>query len=92
MRRPGRDSRPRAFPPAWESWSDGTETVPVSATLASLHDVIQIALGWTDSHLYEFEIGEGSYGGPLFDKDHEVRRLYTARSLHRVVRRPVRPR
>lgn len=53
--------------------------MPVSATLASLHDVIQIALGWTDSHLYEFEIGEGSYGGPPLDEDHEVRRLYKAR-------------
>ena len=55
--------------------------VPVSATLASLHDIIQIAMGWTDSHLYEFEIGGRCYGEPLPDEDYEERRLYKARNL-----------
>lgn len=55
--------------------------MPVSATLASLHGVIQIVVGWTDSHLYEFRIGERCYGEPLSWEDHEVRRLYRARSL-----------
>ena len=55
--------------------------VPVSSTLASLHDIIQIAMGWTDSHLYEFEIGGRHYGEPLPGEDLEERRLYKARSL-----------
>ena len=32
--------------------------VPASITLDRLHDVIQIVMGWTDSHLHEFTIPE----------------------------------
>jgi len=35
--------------------------VPASITLDRLHDVIQIVMGWTDSHLHEFTIGKKSY-------------------------------
>jgi hypothetical protein len=35
--------------------------VPASITLDRLHDVIQIAMGWTDSHLHEFIIGNKRY-------------------------------
>ena len=35
--------------------------VPASITLDRLHDVIQIAMGWTDSHLHEFAIGNKRY-------------------------------
>ncbi len=35
--------------------------VPASITLDRLHDVIQIVMGWTDSHLYEFTIGNKRY-------------------------------
>ncbi len=38
--------------------------VPDTITLARLHQVLQIALGWTDSHLHEFEIGGTRYGIP----------------------------
>jgi hypothetical protein len=38
--------------------------VPDDITLARLHDAIQIAMGWTDSHLHQFEIGETRYGVP----------------------------
>lgn len=31
--------------------------VPASITLDRLHDVIQVVMGWTDSHLHEFTIG-----------------------------------
>ena len=31
--------------------------VPASIALASLHDVIQVAMGWENAHLYAFEIG-----------------------------------
>lgn len=35
--------------------------VPASITLDRLHDVIQIVMGWTDSHLHEFTIGNKRY-------------------------------
>ena len=38
--------------------------VPDTITLAALHHVIQIAMGWTDSHLHEFGIGGVRYGMP----------------------------
>lgn len=36
--------------------------VPSSITLARLHLVIQATMGWTNSHLYEFEVGDARYG------------------------------
>lgn len=35
--------------------------VPANITLDRLHDVIQIVMGWTDSHLHEFTIGNKRY-------------------------------
>ena len=35
--------------------------VPAAITLDRVHDVIQIVMGWTDSHLHEFTIGKKSY-------------------------------
>ena len=35
--------------------------VSSSITLDRLHDVIQITMGWTDSHLHEFTIGKKRY-------------------------------
>lgn len=35
--------------------------VPASITLDRLNDVIQIVMGWTDSHLHEFTIGKKQY-------------------------------
>ena len=58
-------------PPVWRRVD-----VPLSCTLAALHDVIQIAMGWTDSHLHEFTVGERVYGmgdpGWDFDDDRKV--------------------
>jgi len=36
--------------------------VPGSMTLARFHDVIQLCMGWSDSHLHQFIIGSKSYG------------------------------
>lgn len=36
--------------------------VPVSITLESLHDALQVAFGWTDSHLHGFEVRGVHYG------------------------------
>ncbi len=36
-------------------------------TLAQLHHIIQVTMGWEDAHLHQFEIGEDRYGLPLED-------------------------
>jgi len=43
--------------------------VPDTITLTRLHHVIQAAMGWTDTHLHEFEIGHRRYGVPDPDWD-----------------------
>jgi hypothetical protein len=35
--------------------------------LNRLHDVLQIVMGWTDSHLHQFRVGEVSYSLPSDD-------------------------
>ncbi|MFW5798210.1 MAG: plasmid pRiA4b ORF-3 family protein [Planctomycetota bacterium] len=45
-----------AKPPIWRKllvWSD--------CTLGQLHEIIQIAMGWTDSHLHEFRLRDRSH-------------------------------
>ena len=51
--------------------------VPLSSTLV-LHDVIQVAVGWTDSHMFEFVIGERVYGEPMPDDDFVDRHVFKA--------------
>lgn len=41
--------------------------LPSGMTLAEVHDVLQGALGWTDSHLHRFEADGISYGVPDLD-------------------------
>ena len=43
--------------------------VPGDMTLAGLHEVVQVAMGWTDSHLHEFEVNGARYGQPDPDWD-----------------------
>ena len=43
-------------PPIWRR-----VIVPESLTLANLHRVIQIAMGWTNSHLHEFQVSGERY-------------------------------
>ncbi len=40
--------------------------MPLSTTLEALHEAIQMTMGWTFSHLLEFEIDGRSYGDPSF--------------------------
>jgi len=50
--------------------------VPAAATLPELHDLLQVALGWTDSHLHAFETPDGlryTRPDPDFDDGDEVR-------------------
>jgi hypothetical protein len=55
--------------------------VPVSTTLMALHDVIQVAMGWTDSHLFEFRVGDRVYGMPMPDDAVFERKVFQARGL-----------
>ena len=38
--------------------------IAADATLADLHFVLQVVMGWTDSHLHSYEIGKVRYGVP----------------------------
>lgn len=46
-------------PPIWRRL-----LVPAGVTLEVLHDVLQGAMGWYDSHLHEFRIGQKRFGKP----------------------------
>lgn len=46
-------------PPIWRRL-----LVASSISLRKFHDTLQIAIGWTDSHLHMFLAGEDSYGFP----------------------------
>jgi hypothetical protein len=41
--------------------------VPAVVLLPELHDLLQAAIGWTDSHLHQFVAGDISYGMPDLD-------------------------
>ena len=43
--------------------------VPGEVSLAVLHEVVQASVGWTNSHLHEFEIAGRRYGIPDPDWD-----------------------
>jgi hypothetical protein len=43
--------------------------LPVSLNFAQMHEVLQAAFGWTDSHLHEFNVGGLIVGAPEFDED-----------------------
>ena len=51
-------------PPIWRRVN-----VPGRTTLADLHGVLQIALGWTNSHLHQFVVGREIFGMPGPDID-----------------------
>ncbi|MGB6352693.1 MAG: plasmid pRiA4b ORF-3 family protein [Steroidobacteraceae bacterium] len=36
--------------------------VPGQITLPQLHDLLQLVMGWTNSHLHSFEVGERTFG------------------------------
>ena len=55
--------------------------VPLSATLAALHDVIQVTMGWTDSHLHEFVVGGRVYGVPTPEDEIYEPKVYKAAAI-----------
>lgn len=55
--------------------------IPLSTTLATLHELIQAAMGWWDYHLYEFVIDDRVYGVPSPDDELYERKVYKAKAL-----------
>ena len=51
-------------PPIWRRL-----LLPRDLNFAQLHEVIQAAFGWTDSHLHQFIVGGLIVGAPEFDED-----------------------
>ncbi len=46
--------------------------VPGNSTLRKLHDILQIVMGWHDSHLHQFRIGGAYYGAAEYDEGGEM--------------------
>jgi len=62
-------------PPIWRRLE-----VPGNITLAKFHQVLQVAMGWTDSHLHQYIIANTYYGTPnpgfdLFGKTKNERKF-----------------
>ena len=58
--------------------------IPLSSTLLALHHIIQVTVGWIDSHLFEFGVGERVYTEHLPDlPDDEFfgRKVYNAAGI-----------
>jgi len=51
-------------PPIWRRVQVASNT-----PLGKLHEIIQQAMGWTNSHLHAFEIDEERYGPPGLDEE-----------------------
>jgi hypothetical protein len=51
-------------PPIWRRLQ-----LPVTATLADLHDAIQVLFGWDGDHLHLFEAGKQHYSDPFVSLD-----------------------
>jgi hypothetical protein len=49
----------RSKPPIWRRF-----LIASSVTLPELHDVLQIVMGWTNSHLHQFRAAGSEYGMP----------------------------
>lgn len=71
---PGQQSRETVYqlkvtllgtdPPVWRRF-----TIPSGVTLHRVHLVLQEVMGWTNSHLYRFEIGAKEYAEPHPDNE-----------------------
>ena len=53
-------------PPIWRRVQ-----VAGTITFAALHDVLQVAFGWTNSHLHQFIVDETYYGDPEDYEDYD---------------------
>jgi Plasmid pRiA4b ORF-3-like protein len=51
-------------PPIWRRLQ-----VMGNTSLANLHWIVQLAMGWTNSHLHQFLVGEQYYSDPAFEPE-----------------------
>ncbi|MDP9314400.1 MAG: plasmid pRiA4b ORF-3 family protein [Chloroflexota bacterium] len=61
-------------PPIWRRIQ-----VPATVTLGQLHRILQVVMGWTDSHLHQFIVGDSYYGIPDPEWAREVKHEQRAR-------------
>lgn len=54
----------RSKPPIWRRI-----LVPADTKLSRLHNILQVAMGWTNSHLHMFRVGKTHFGVPSADLD-----------------------
>jgi hypothetical protein len=54
-------------PPAWRRM-----VIPAGYTLDRVHEVIQAAMGWQDSHLHRFRITDREYGPAYLDDELDI--------------------
>ena len=52
--------------------------MPLSTTLEALHEAIQMTMGWTFSHLWEFDLDGRCYGDPSFREFDDEPPIYKA--------------
>jgi len=71
-------------PPIWRMVE-----VPTSVTLKVLHDIVQVAMGWFDYHLWEMVIGGETYGLPMDEDWGTASRKPASRTRLRDVLQPV---
>jgi Plasmid pRiA4b ORF-3-like protein len=45
--------------------------VPTGVKMSKLHDILQSAMGWTDSHMHSFTVGDVSYGMCFEDSEED---------------------
>lgn len=57
----------RILPAIWRRLS-----LPADTPLAVLHDILQEAMGWTNSHLHLFAVGERQFSDPSFEWEEEM--------------------
>ena len=55
--------------------------MPLSTTLEALHEAIQMTMGWTFSHLWEYDIDGRCYGDPSFREFDDEPPIYKAKGL-----------
>jgi len=46
--------------------------VALATDLGTLHEIIQAAMGWSNSHMHSFEIGDKTYGVPAPSLDNFI--------------------
>ena len=60
-----------------------TLELPRTMNLAEVHEVLQAAFGWKDTHLHQFDIGGIAYGAPEHDPGYEgERKTFEATEIH----------